>query len=234
MPVYVSKVRTGVLIFTPTVGDAVDFSCQVTSAMITPSDEGTSASDAEYVLCGDKIPDDTGAASDNPDTLDFETVSDHNIAQLTVAFSWEHRGEVVQWRFVPNTAPDEGGGAQAQDWEGTCIVKAMQMGGQVEERISVSSSWDILSLNPPAGFGDGYGASKAYASPGTVFPAEATITAEDEANAAKLDGLGYVAYPQSAWLTGQSITIGTFKFYWDGAEWQPGTVARNVKKAEDK
>lgn len=225
MTVYVSKVKQGVLIFTPTDGDAVDFSCQVTSATVTPSDAGTSSSDSEYVLCGDKIPDETGASSDNPDTLDFETVSDHNLATLTVAFSWANRGEVVQWRFIPDTTPGEGGGAAQQEWSGTAIVKAMSMGGQVDERISVSSSWDILSLTPPNGFGGGYGASKAYASPGTSYPAEPTLTGEDVQNAAKLEGLGYLAYPQTPWLTGQAITIGEYQFYWDGSAWQPGTVS---------
>lgn len=66
---------------------------------------------------------------------------------------------------------------------------------------------------------------KASSSPGDVFPAEPTVTAEDAPNAAKLAGLGYVAFPTTAWTTGQAITIGTFKFNWDGTAWAAGIHA---------
>lgn len=59
-------------------------------------------------------------------------------------------------------------------------------------------------------------------SPGDTFPAEATITAEDATNAAKLAGLGYVADPTTAWTTGQHITVGTYRFYWTGTAWAAG------------
>jgi hypothetical protein len=65
----------------------------------------------------------------------------------------------------------------------------------------------------------------APAAPGTVYPAEATITASDAPNAAKLTGLGYVAVPQTAWTTGQKITIGTFDFNWTGSAWAAGAHA---------
>lgn len=63
------------------------------------------------------------------------------------------------------------------------------------------------------------------AAPGTVYPAEATITASDAPNAAKLTGLGYVAAPQTAWTTGQKITIGTFDFNWTSTAWAAGAHA---------
>jgi hypothetical protein len=65
--------------------------------------------------------------------------------------------------------------------------------------------------------------SKGAASPGDIFPAEPTITAQDPANAAKLTGLGYVADPQTAWTAGQQIVIGTWAFYWDGTAWVGGS-----------
>jgi hypothetical protein len=61
--------------------------------------------------------------------------------------------------------------------------------------------------------------------PGTVYPAETTITASDAPNAAKLAGLGYVAAPQTAWTTGQKITIGTFDFNWTSSAWAAGAHA---------
>jgi hypothetical protein len=70
--------------------------------------------------------------------------------------------------------------------------------------------------------------TKGAAGPGDVFPAEATISAEDATNAAKLAGLGYVANPTTAWATGESITIGTggtaYEFSWDGAKWAAGAA----------
>lgn len=61
------------------------------------------------------------------------------------------------------------------------------------------------------------------ASPGDSFT-EATVTAEDATNAAKLGPLGYVADPATAWTTGQHITVSTFRFFWDAAAWQPGAA----------
>jgi hypothetical protein len=63
---------------------------------------------------------------------------------------------------------------------------------------------------------------KGAAAPATQFPPEATVTAEDAANAAKLAGLGFVAAPTTAWATGEGITVGKFNFHWDGAKWAPG------------
>ena len=62
------------------------------------------------------------------------------------------------------------------------------------------------------------------ASPGDTFPAEATITAEDSTNAAKLAGLGYVADPLTAWTVGQRMTVGTYRFYWSGTAWTAGVA----------
>lgn len=63
---------------------------------------------------------------------------------------------------------------------------------------------------------------KGQASPGSWYAAEPTITAEDATNAAKLTGLGYVAVPTTAWVTGEAIHVGTYDFHWDGAAWAAG------------
>lgn len=67
--------------------------------------------------------------------------------------------------------------------------------------------------------------NKAEATPGSVYPAEATVTASDSTNAAKLTGLGYVAKPTTAWTTGQKITIGSYDFNWSGTAWAAGAHA---------
>jgi hypothetical protein len=38
-------------------------------------------------------------------------------------------------------------------------------------------------------------------------------------------GLGYIPVPKSAWVTGEFILVGTYKFHWDGAKWAPGAAA---------
>jgi hypothetical protein len=65
---------------------------------------------------------------------------------------------------------------------------------------------------------------KSNAAPGTNYPAEATITASDSSNAAKLAGLGYVAKPSTLWTTGQKIMVGTFAFSWNGTAWAAGAA----------
>ncbi|MDN4616409.1 hypothetical protein P5G50_18330 [Leifsonia sp. F6_8S_P_1B] len=68
-------------------------------------------------------------------------------------------------------------------------------------------------------------ANKASAAPGTVFPAEATVTAQDSTNAGKLAALGYVANPTTAWTSGQKITVGSYDFNWSGTAWAAGAHA---------
>lgn len=68
--------------------------------------------------------------------------------------------------------------------------------------------------------------SKAAVAPSNVFPAEATITASDPTNAAKLTGLGYVAASGAVpWTVGQKFTVGTFDFNWSGTAWAAGAHA---------
>jgi hypothetical protein len=68
-------------------------------------------------------------------------------------------------------------------------------------------------------------ASRLNAAPTTVFPADPDITASDAGNAAKLTGEGFVAVPQTAWTTGQKITVGTYDFNWTSSAWAAGAHA---------
>lgn len=62
--------------------------------------------------------------------------------------------------------------------------------------------------------------TKAY----DTFAADAGITAQTSAMAMKLDSLGYLASPTAAWGQGQYMTVGTYRFYWNGTSWRPGSV----------
>lgn len=69
------------------------------------------------------------------------------------------------------------------------------------------------------------GPDKGSASPGDTFPAEVTVTAEDATNAAKLAGLGYVADPTTPWAADEYMTVGAYRFWWNGTQWMPGANA---------
>lgn len=66
--------------------------------------------------------------------------------------------------------------------------------------------------------------AKGAAQPGDSFT-EATVTAQDATNAAKLAGLGYVASPATNWTTGQRIRVSGFSFNWTGTAWAAGIHA---------
>lgn len=58
-----------------------------------------------------------------------------------------------------------------------------------------------------------------------VVPADPQITASDAANAQKLYYKGYTpAAGVEPWEPGESFTVGTFEFHWDGGAWAPGEV----------
>jgi hypothetical protein len=75
------------------------------------------------------------------------------------------------------------------------------------------------------GAGSEQAVARSDANPGDTFPADTDITASDSTNAAKLAGEGFVANPQTAWTTGQKITIGSFTFNWSGTAWASGAHA---------
>jgi hypothetical protein len=143
MAVTDSRVRKGVLKLTAAGGTATakDFSCQVTAISIEP---GVNESDPVEVLCGDKV----GGGSTVNDTLNFTVISDHASADGLIAFSWMHRGETVDFEFQPDAVV-------ANKWSGKVVDQALTVGGAVGDQITVDASWQIVSVTPPTGFGDG-------------------------------------------------------------------------------
>jgi hypothetical protein len=218
MPVVDSRVSHGVLKFTASGGSGVAtaFECQITSVAITPNVED---GDSQEVLCGDKV----STAAKTSDTLDFSAISDFASAAGLQAFSWKHRGETVSFEVQFD-------GTAADKWAGKVTMKALTVGGAVGEQVVVDASLPIVSLTPPTAFGDGLlhttpPPSKGAAKDGDVFAAEATVTASDATNAAKLAALGYTAATSAAWKTGQRILIGGYAFHWDGTAWAAGAAS---------
>jgi hypothetical protein len=216
MPIVDSRVSHGVLKFTAKGGTATAFECQVTAVSIVPNVED---GDSVETLCGDKA----STAAKTSDTLDFTLINDFGNTNGLVAFSWLHRGETVDFEVqFDNVAADK--------WSGKVVMAALQVGGTVGEQVTVDASLPIVSLTPPSGFGDGTlkttpPPTKGAAAPGDVFGAEATLSASDSTNAAKLNALGYVAKPSTAWTTGQGISIGGLWFNWTGSAWAAGKAS---------
>jgi hypothetical protein len=119
---------------------------------------------------------------------------------------------------------------------GRCRVTSGTIGGAARETLTSDFSLPLTG-KPDIEFGitgnsiiiTGVGSEQAIlranAKPSDTFPADTDITAQDSTNAAKLTGEGFVANPQTAWTTGQKITIGTFQFNWSGSAWAAGAHA---------
>lgn len=117
-----------------------------------------------------------------------------------------------------------------------CRITSGNIGGPARETLTSDFSLP-LTRKPDVEFGvqgnsiiiTGAGSEQAIAradaKPGDTFPADPDITAQDATNAAKLAAEGFVANPQTAWATGQKITIGTFQFNWSGTAWAAGAHA---------
>lgn len=136
-----SRVRSGLLTFTPGVGTEMDYSGQATSVAIVPN---VNEEDPVEVLDGTKV----GGGSTTADTLDFTIISDHGSANGLVAFSWNYRGNTINFEFVPDADP-------LNTWTGTVVMQALQVGGAVGEQLSVEGSLNITTIDPPAAFGSG-------------------------------------------------------------------------------
>lgn len=56
------------------------------------------------------------------------------------------------------------------------------------------------------------------------FPPEPTVTNGDQANADKLQGLGYFPDGSGAWASWDNFFLGKWWFTWTGTKWAPGTL----------
>ena len=117
-----------------TIGAApLDVSCQVTSLVVTPT-ENVTTEDAVHVLCGDVLP-----ASDTADyTFTVSgTVLQDLAASGIVDYTWTNMGDEVPFEFVPSTA-------DARSVTGTCRVVPLTIGGDVSSRPTSDFEWACI------------------------------------------------------------------------------------------
>lgn len=112
-------------------GSLTDFSSQATSVKLTPSvDNG----DALNVLSGEQIPGDRTESW----TLDGTFVQDYGSAGVTTKFLFDHRGETMDFSFVPVNA------TATDAITGKLVVEAIDIGGDVKTTPTSDFSFVIV------------------------------------------------------------------------------------------
>lgn len=191
------------------VGSVIDISCQINNARIaTEKDQD----DSRTKLCGTVTPGKVTYTYNLSGNMDTDTETAAGI----FAFSQLNAGTIQDFTFTPHTAT----GTTAT---GQLMIDPLDFGAD-EFGAPLDSDFEWSLVGAPS-YTYGTGVDKGAASPGDVFPAEPTVTAQDATNAGKLTALGYVASPTTAWTTGQKITVGTFDFNWSGTAWAAGAHA---------
>ena len=201
----------------------IAFECQTTSSALTPS-ANTNDDTTPGTMCNPEIT--TTIVGVSSYTLDATIIQDPHISAGISAYLFENDTlDAYFYMRLGSTA------AAPPAAIGKVTLAAGAIGGDARVTLTADVSLSVVQ-KPDLWVGDattkrvipGLSANKAAAKNGDVFT-EATITASDSTNAAKLGPLGYVASPNTAWTTGQKITVSTFQFNWSGTAWAAGAHA---------
>lgn len=203
MTIVESRVKSGVLTL-----DTEDFSCQPTNVRVTPSydDDG----DPLEVLCGDTIP----AGKKESWVVAGTAVADFDSPTGFLSFCFENRMQTVPFKWQPNITG-------APTWEGSCVIVALEEGGDVNVRLTTDFEFDVSGeLTRTYGAGAEPATGATAGTPGTWTPSGSAAPA-DAASAGSV-----TASPTTAWTTGQYVhgsTSGTAgEMHWDGSAWVAG------------
>ena len=215
-PLFVRWIKLEV---TDALGAAHAFQCYVTQAGLTstggdPVSINTLCPEGSFSEC-----------SERAWSLAITGVQDVETLEGLQLFLLRHDGETATFLYYPKT--DRAGAPVGYGFKGTVTLSPPDNVGNAASG-TFATFTTTLPLQGKYTMVDSAGnpvVEKSSARPGDVFPAEPTITAEDETNANKLAALGYVANPQTAWVTDEKITVGTYEFSWNGTQWKPGEVA---------
>lgn len=200
----------------------ISFQCQTTSSALNAS-ANTNDDTTPATMCSPEIT--TTIVGVTSYTLDATILQDPNVSAGISAFLFEN--DTLEAYFYLGLAGDHVPPAAT----GRCTITAAAIGGDARVTLTADVSLPVTQ-KPDLWVGDattkrvitGVAANKAAAKNGDVFT-EATVTASDSTNAAKLGPLGYVANPTTAWTTGQKITVSGFQFNWTGTAWAAGAHA---------
>jgi len=125
MTIIDSRVRDGVLTL-----DGVSYATQATNVRITPSHEEQGA--RLEVLDGSEIM----PALRRRNTLALEAIQDFDDAEGLIAFSWTTDTTEQTFSWTP--------GPSAPTYSGSVQVLAIEVGGQVGERLTTTAEWEVV------------------------------------------------------------------------------------------
>lgn len=129
MAIKKQKLREGILQVGET-GSGKEFAAQVTSGSIEPS---YSEGDVIEVLSGLKDTED----AEWEGTLNIEFYQDYDLDGL-VAWTWEHDGELLPFRFVPAKAGE-------LEFSGEVKIRPVAVGGEVGTENTTEAEWTLPS-----------------------------------------------------------------------------------------
>lgn len=131
MPITESRLKNGTLTI-----DGHAFNTQATNVRLTPKTDDTG--DTLEVLSGDTIaPDDTTTWS-----LVIDAVQDFTEPTGFVNFAMQNAGDVVAYTWAPN-------GAGEVSYAGTVKVRPVEVGGDVNARLTTSAEWPCQQAPTP-------------------------------------------------------------------------------------
>lgn len=132
MAVSTTKLGPGTLTLTLAAGTPLDVSCQLVSAQV---EWDKNKDDDETVLCGDVVAGDVVYSATLAGTFfqDLAATTDG-----IVEFSWTHKGEVVDFEYVPNTDA-------AKAVTGQVTVDPLMVGGDTPKaKMRSDFKWDCV------------------------------------------------------------------------------------------
>jgi hypothetical protein len=222
MTIVESRVKQGSLVVG---GEA--FSCQPTSAAIEPANDTAGGDDAVEVLCGDTLSAASGATLTA--NLTLTAIQDFTAPDGTeslVGYSWAHNSETVDFTWNPTADP-------VDEWVGKVTVQALNIGGDVNTRITTEASWPITELTMPTRLGGKKVIGSATAAtgvtagtPGAFVPPDAIPGSLTTLKADPVIGDAGTSKPGATWTTGQYVVLGdASQAHWNGTAWATGAHA---------
>jgi phage-related tail fiber protein len=113
-----------------------DFACQATNVRLSPSVKETG--DEVETLCGDVI----GADANTSWTLKGSSIQDFDDVEGFVLYCFENDLVEVPFTWQPS--------ATAGSWSGTVEIRAVEVGGDVNKRLSTDWEWKVTGTGVPA------------------------------------------------------------------------------------
>jgi hypothetical protein len=222
MTIIESRVKQGSLV----VGGEI-FSCQPTSAAIEPANDTAGGDDAVEVLCGDTLSAASGATLTA--NLTLTAIQDFTAPDGTeslVGYSWAHNSETVEFTWNPTADP-------VDEWFGKVTVQAINVGGDVNTRITSDVSWPITELTMPTRLGGKKVIGSATpatgvtaGTPGAFIPAEAVPASLSALKADAVIGDAGTNKPTTAWVAPEYVVLGdASQAHWGGVSWAAGAAA---------